>query len=76
MRIGKLPRMTPLDEYLRALRRRRRQLLRIERNPVGLALLRSWSDIRVCCSPAWHRPYWKYCGEGQFQCEVCERIAV
>jgi len=35
-----------------------------------------WHDIRVCCSPAWHRKEWYYAGKQAFRCAVCERIKV
>jgi len=53
--------MTSLDEYLAR--------LRIKRLVLGCP----WWDIRVCCSPQWHRPYWRYAGNSRFECEICER---
>ncbi len=54
-----------IDEYMRQLHKKRRRL----RCP--------WYDIRVCCSPWWHRPYWRYVpDEKRFECEICRRIAV
>ncbi len=53
-----------IEAYLQQLRARRRML--------GCP----WWDVRVCCSPWWHRRYWFYAGEGRFHCEICERIAV
>lgn len=38
-----------------------------------LARLITESDVSVCASPGWHRPYWSYRG-GSFICEACERL--
>ncbi len=68
-----------IDKYLLALHARRRALVyeTLQSGDVAsLALLLEWRDIRVCCSPTWHRRYWRYNGGGRFECEVCRRIAV
>lgn len=53
-----------IDEYMHMLARKQRRL----KCP--------WYDIRVCCSPWWHRKYWYHAGGQRYICEVCERIAV
>jgi hypothetical protein len=68
-----------LDEYLRRLHTRRQDLIReslYADDMRGLVLLLQWKDIRVCCSPWWHRPYWKHAGGQYYTCSICERIAV
>ncbi len=51
-----------IDEYMLALRARRRML----QCP--------WWDIRVCVNRDWHRQYWRYAGQGKFECEVCKKL--
>jgi len=71
--------MRTLDDYLQELRAKRHTLI-LESvhtgDVVSLARLVQWADIRVCCSPTWHRPHYRYAGHGRFVCEVCERIEV
>jgi len=50
-----------IDEYLRRLALKR------------LVLACAAWDVRVCVSPTWHRPYWRYAGNQRYVCEICER---
>jgi hypothetical protein len=46
----------------------------LRRHRKGLRLLIRWSDVRTCCSPTWHRGYWKHAGAQYYTCEVCESL--
>ncbi len=50
--------------FKRALRRHRR----------GLKVLIAWSSIDVCPAAGLHRRYWRYKGEGRFECMACARL--
>jgi hypothetical protein len=50
-----------IDEYIKRLELKR------------LVLGCPWWDIRVCCSPQWHRREWYY-RNGRFYCAICERL--
>lgn len=51
-------------ETRRAIMAYRRELLR----------LIAAHDVAVCPNPGLHRPYWRYAGEGRFECEICAKI--
>jgi hypothetical protein len=38
-----------------------------------LTVMIAESDVLVCPSPMWHRPYFSY-KDGTFICEACERL--
>lgn len=50
----------------RAVRDRRRRL----------ALMLLMGDHRLCASPDLHRASWRYAGQGQFVCSLCQRLDV
>lgn len=33
-------------------------------------------DIRTCVNPTWHRQEWKYSGNQNYVCEICQRLTV
>jgi len=42
----------------------------------GLALLMRWSSVDTCPARALHRQYFKYVGNGNYVCTICQQIAV
>lgn len=46
----------------------------LRRHRKGLATLIAWSSIDVCPSRDLHRRYWRYVGQGRYECEVCRQL--
>lgn len=46
----------------------------LRRHQKALETLLTWSSIDVCPSPDLHRRYWRYAGQGTYQCEVCQQL--
>jgi hypothetical protein len=34
----------------------------------------SWSDVRVCVNPDWHRKEWYHAGNQVYLCKICQRL--
>lgn len=46
----------------------------LQRHRRGLAVLIAWSSIETCPAAGLHRRYWRYKGNGQFECSACARL--
>jgi len=46
----------------------------VRRHRRGLKLLIAWSSIETCPAAGLHRRYWRYKGNGRFECTICARL--
>ena len=46
----------------------------LRRHQSGLKVLIRWSDVATCPSRDLHRHYWRYAGNGRFECMACARL--
>ncbi len=46
----------------------------LHKNKHGVAVLLAWSSIDTCPAAGLHRRYWRYKGEGRFECMACARL--
>ncbi len=46
----------------------------MKRHQSGLKVLIRWSDVATCPARDLHRQYWRYAGNGRFECTACARL--
>jgi hypothetical protein len=43
-------------------------------NRKAIKQLRAEANVLTCCAAYYHRPQWRYAGQGVYVCDVCARL--